>query len=108
MKVTEKISRDANPAVLVTAMIAGLGVILAVVALALGVVQGDPNTTGLLLAAGLALFVLGLAGWIGLVQPHKHFDDINVPAPDDHHHDEHHAEHAIEPAPDSAAETAHH
>ncbi len=98
MKVTKKISQDANPAVLGTSLVAGLGVVLAVTALAVGVIQGDTQATGLLLAAGLLLFILGVVGWFGLVQPHKHFDDINVPAPDEHHHEAHHDEHAIEPA----------
>ncbi len=98
MKVTKKISQDANPAVLGTSLVAGLGVVLAVTALAGGGIQGDTQATGLLLAAGLLLFILGVVGWFGLVQPHKHFDDINVPAPDEHHHEAHHDEHAIEPA----------
>ncbi|NWG15327.1 MAG: hypothetical protein HXY41_01705 [Chloroflexi bacterium] len=108
MKVTEKISADSNPAVLGTALVAGLGVILAVLALGLGVVQGDTGFTGMMLAAGGLLFVLGLAGWIGVAQPHKRFDDISQPAPSDHHHDAHSDEHAIEAAADHSPEVAHH
>lgn len=107
MKVINKISRDANPVVLGTSLVAGLGVLLAVLALAIGVIQGSTQFTGLMLAAGLLLFIMGVVGWIGLVQPFKNFDDINIPAPDEHHH-ETHVEHAIEPAPDAAVETAHH
>lgn len=108
MKVTEKISADSNPAVLGTAMVAGLGLVLAVLALGFGVIQGDTGFTGLMLAAGGLLFVLGLVGWVGTAQPHKRFDDINQPAPDDHHHDEHHEEQAIEAAVDHSVEAAHH
>ncbi|MBI5670437.1 MAG: hypothetical protein HZC41_20790 [Chloroflexi bacterium] len=108
MRVTRKISRDANPAVLGTSLVAGLGLILAVTALAVGVIWGSTQFTGLLLAAGVLLFILGLVGWFGLAQPYKHFDDINVPAPDEHHHDDHHDDHAIEPAPDTYVETSHH
>lgn len=104
MKVTEKISADSNPAVLGTAMVAGLGLVLAVLALGFGVIQGDTGFTGLMLAAGGLLFILGLVGWVGTAQPHKRFDDINQPAPDDHHHDEH----AIEAAADHSVEAAHH
>lgn len=97
MKVSEKISNNPNPAVLGMSMVAGLGVTLVIVALGIGVVQGeaaDSNTIGLLVAAGAALFILGAIGWFGLTQPHKHFDDINVPKDSGHHgHDEHAAEH---------------
>jgi hypothetical protein len=108
VKVTRKISRDANPVVLGTSLVAGLGVLLAVLSLAIGVVQGSTQFTGLMLVAGLLLFIMGLVGWMGVVQPFKHFDDINIPAPDEHHHEESHDEHAIEPALDAAVETAHH
>lgn len=108
MRVTRKISRDANPTVLATSLVAGLGLILAVTALAIGVIQGNTQFTGLLLAAGVLLFILGVVGWFGLVQPHKHFDDINEPAPDEHHPEAHHDEHAIEPTPDTDVETSQH
>lgn len=108
MKVTRKISRDANPVVLGTSLVAGLGLLLAVLALAIGVIQGSTQFTSLMLAAGVLLFIMGLVGWFGVVQPHKHFDDINLPAPDEHHHEAHHDEHAIEPAPDATVEAAHH
>ncbi|HEX2905864.1 MAG TPA: hypothetical protein VHO69_03335 [Phototrophicaceae bacterium] len=104
MKVTQKISRDANPAVLGLALVAGLGVILAIIALADGVIQGNSDFTGLLLVAGLLLFILGVGGWFGLVQPYRHFDDINVPAPDEHHP----APPALEAAHDHPTETAPH
>lgn len=98
VKVSEKISNNPNPAVVWMALVAGLGVTLVIVALGVGVVQGeaaDSNTIGLAFAAGVALFILGAIGWFGLTQPQKHFDDINVPQDTGHHgHDEHPAEHA--------------
>lgn len=98
MKVSEKISPNHSPAVLGMSLIAGLGVILMVLALAIGVVQGsaaDSNTIGLLFVGGIAFFLVGAAGWYGLSQPTHHFDDINVPMDDGHHG---HDEHAIVPA----------
>ena len=77
------------------AFTAGLGLTIMAVALALGAIQGsnaDGDVIGLTFAVGLALFVLGFAGWIGIVQPHKHFDDINVPADTGHHSESSHHE----------------
>ncbi|MBI1278015.1 MAG: hypothetical protein GC179_07800 [Anaerolineaceae bacterium] len=111
MKVSEKISWNHSPAVLGMSMIAGLGVILIVIALAVGVVQGaaaDSNSIGIAFISGIALFVLGAVGWFGLTQPQKHFDDINQPLDDGSHgHAETHDEHAIVPAPESHP-TVHH
>ncbi len=98
MKVSEKISQNHSPAVLGMAMIAGLGVILMVLALAIGVVQGntaDSGAIGLLFVGGIAYFLVGAGGWYGLARPTQHFDDINVPMDDGHHG---HNEHAIVPA----------
>lgn len=70
------------------AFTSGLGLTIMAVALAMGAVQAvsaDSSVIGLTFAFGLALFVLGLAGWFGIVQPHKHFDDINVPQDTGHH-----------------------
>jgi len=88
VKVSEKISTNHSPIVLGVAMVAGVGVLLMMLALGVGVVQGkaaDGNTVGLLFAAGLVLFVLGAGSWFAVVQPQKHFDDINQPAEDEHH-----------------------
>ncbi len=101
MKVSEKISWNHSPAVLGMSMIAGLGVVLIVIALGIGVVQGaqaDGNQIGLIVITGLGLFILGAGGWFGLTQPQKHFDDINVPLDDGHHG---HDTHAIIPADDN-------
>jgi ABC-type nickel/cobalt efflux system permease component RcnA len=104
------VGKHAGDVTIGMALVAGLGVILMITALSVGVIGGstaDTNLMGLLFAAGIALFILGLAAWIGLAQPQKHFDDINRPAADEHHghHDEH-------PAPDEHVEqgqpVAHH
>jgi hypothetical protein len=110
VKVTEKIVGNHTPAVLAVSLVAGLGVILMVTALAVGAIQGaaaDSTVIGLVFAAGLALFLLGFGGWIGLAQPHRHFDDINIPAPDEHHHDDHTDEHAIVAASEQRVEQSH-
>lgn len=108
MKVLDKINGASNPAILTVSLIAGTGVIIAILALAVGVVQGsaaDNNLIGLVFAGGVVLFVLGAGAWVGMAQPHKHFDDINKPLDDGHHgHNAHHEdEHAEE-----HASTGHH
>jgi hypothetical protein len=104
VKVSEKISWNHSPAVLGMSMLAGLGVTLIVLALSIGVVQGnaaDGNAIGLTFAIGVGLFVFGAGGWYALTQPQRHFDDINVPLDDGHHgHEAHSEEHAIVPADD--------
>lgn len=77
-----------NPLTFGLAMTAGIGIILMVLALALGVIQGeaaDANALGLLIVGGLILFIVGVAGWYGVVQPQRNFDDINVPIDTGHH-----------------------
>jgi hypothetical protein len=106
VKVSEKISYNHSPIVLVVAMVAGLGVILMIIALAAGVVQGsaaDSSAVGLLLAGGFILFLLGAVAWFTLTQPQNHFDDISKPIDTDAHHG-HHDQH---PAPDEHVETEH-
>lgn len=81
-----------NPLTLILALIAGLGLILMVVALALGVVQSAPDSLliGGLFAIGLMLLVFGIGAWLVAVQPFRHFDDINVPKDIANHHGEPH------------------
>ncbi len=74
--------------ILLLALTAGAGLILMMLALAIGVVQGeaaDASTIGLTFAGGLALLVLGIGGWLALVKPFQHFDDINEPHYTGHH-----------------------
>jgi ABC-type nickel/cobalt efflux system permease component RcnA len=100
LKVTEKISPNGSLLALGLSMVAGLGVVSMIVALAVGVVQGsaaDGNAIGTLFAAGLILFILGAGGWFAVVQPQKHFDDISKPMDTGHGHEEHHDEPAALP-----------
>jgi len=83
-------------------MIAGLGLILILTALAIGVIQGtaaDSSAVSVTFVSGIGLFLIGAIGWFGLTQPQRHFDDINQPLDDGSHgHSEPHDEHAIVPA----------
>ncbi len=74
------------------AFVAGVGLTLMMLALGWGVVGGaeaNGDAVGLMLAIGAALLVGGLITWIAVVQPHKNFDDINVPMYTGHHESEH-------------------
>lgn len=87
-----------SPVAIGLAFCAGLGLTIMIVALALGVINGaeaNINQLGLLFAAGLVTLIGGIGGWLGAVRPFENFDDINVPAEDDHHASEAHDEHAI-------------
>jgi hypothetical protein len=78
---------------------AGAGLIVMMLALAFGVVQGDAangSIIGLTFAGGVVLLILGIGGWLAVVQPFKSFDDINQPQYTGHH-EEHHEETAIIP-----------
>lgn len=74
------------------ALLAGVGFIAMVFALALGMIEGaeaDSDAIGLLFMGGLAVFVSGAVAWAAIMCPWETFDDISVPLPDEHHHDEH-------------------
>lgn len=81
------------------AFCAGIGLVLMVIALGIGAVQGSEanlTTVNLTFAGGLVLLVAGSIGWFAIVQPQRHFDDINQPAEDEHHgHTAHADDHAI-------------
>ncbi len=85
------------------ALTSGAGLVLMMTALAVGVVQGDAangTVVGVAFAGGLALLILGIGAWLAVVQPFKHFDDINIPQYTGHHeeaHEVHHDEAAIIP-----------
>lgn len=96
-----------NPLNFGMSMVAGLGVIVMIVALAVGVVSGDSANTGLIgvtFAAGLLMLISGVAAWLAVVRPFERFDDINVPKYTGHHdhHDAHedHSHNAIVSADD--------
>jgi hypothetical protein len=86
------------------AFAAGLGLTLCIIALGMGVVDGEANTSaiGLLFVAGILLMALGIIGWFAVVQPYKNFDDINVPKYHGHEHDHHDAD--DDPNPDEPTE----
>lgn len=89
-----------NPQVLTgLAMIGGLGLTVMIVAFGYGVVDSsaDSGLIGMALVAG-GLLVLGASvAWFFVVEPHKHFDDINKPMYHGHHdHNEHDAHDAPE------------
>jgi hypothetical protein len=71
------------------ALLAGLGVMLMVAAAIVGVTDSNAESVGLLFAVGVALFIAGLASWLGVVRPWENFDDISTPADSGHHHAEH-------------------
>lgn len=108
MKTSQKISYNHSPIVLGVSLVAGLGVVLMVIALGIGAIQGEAANSdiiGLTLIGGLILFLLGAIAWFAVTQPQKHFDDIEVPAPDEHHG---HEEHAIIEAPEHNIQVAGH
>jgi sugar phosphate permease len=88
------------------AMLGGLGITLMVGAAAIGSVDANANSTaiGLALLTGLLCLLGAIATWFAVVQPHKHFDDINVAQYHGHeHHDTHADDHAT-----GQAQTEHH
>lgn len=89
---TPEETKEIDPALSTTlAMIGGGGIILIMIAFGIGVINtnADGNAIAMLIFAGLALLVFGVGAWIVAVQPHKNFDDINVPQYHGHHHDDH-------------------
>lgn len=92
------------------ALLAGSGVVLMIVALAIGVIVPDSqNTVTLLFLGGLAMMIVGSIGWFGVVRPDTHFDDINIPADGGHGHGHAHTEETAVVAADAnkAADAAH-
>lgn len=73
-------------------MIGGLGLTLIVIALGIGVIRGDTvdsaltNLLGLMVVAGFMALAGAIIAWIAVVQPHKHFDNINEPLEEEAHH----------------------
>lgn len=99
-----------NPLTFGLALAAGIGVILMILALGVGVIQGeaaDANLLGLTIVGGLILFIVGVAGWTGVVQPYRNFDDINQPKDTGHHgHAAHGADEVHASEPDATAHDA--
>jgi len=82
------------------AFVSGIGLTLMMVALGIGVIEGNAANDSLitgLFVGGLLALITGLLAWFFYAQPHKHFDDINEPHYHGHdHHDD--AEHTDEAA----------
>lgn len=102
----EQVTHDIGltPLTLGLAMLAGGGVVLMIVALAVGVVGDESSTSliGVLFVAGFLAFLAGSIAWYGVVRPDTHFDDINKPLDDGHGHGHDADEHAIVVADDHA------
>lgn len=82
-------------------MVGGLGITMIVIALGAGVVvpDADNNFVGLVVLTGLVCLLGAIGGWLAVAQPYRHFDDINVPAEEDHHHTSHADENHADAAP---------
>lgn len=102
--------RKFTPLTMGLSMIAGLGLILMLIALSIGVIEGaeaDSTAVGLLFAGGVGLMIVGIGAWFAVVQPQKHFDDINVPLYSGHHHEEHHEPAAEDHGTETDSHSAH-
>ena len=101
--------QTSNPLNFGLSLAAGLGLMVMITALAVGVLQGesaDSRAVGFALVAGFVLLLCGVIGWLAVVRPFDHFDDINVPKDTGHGHTSHETaivahdsdtEHAVEP-----------
>lgn len=104
--------RTSDPMAFGLALLAGLGMILMIVAGGIGAVQGsqaDSGLIGIVFALGLISLVSGFIAWLAVVQPHRHFDDIDIPLEaEGHGHDDHGhaADSAIVPAGDDHSHPA--
>jgi len=82
------------------------GLILMILALGFGVVQGaaaNSTAIGVTFAAGLGLLLIGVIGWLATVRPFENFDDINQPQYTGHHDASHDAPHADAASHDDSA-----
>lgn len=67
--------------------IGGIGLVTIFITLGIAVVAPpeNPNIVGIFVLGGLLLLISAIVGWFMVVQPQKHFDDINVPLEEEHH-----------------------
>lgn len=82
--------QTSNPLTFGLALTTGIGVVLMIVALGVGVVQGDAadsRAVGFAVLTGFVLLLVGFIGWLVVVRPFDHFDDINVPKDTGHGHE---------------------
>ncbi len=79
-----------RPLVVWLSIIGGIGMTLVMIALGMGVILGEAASGGVvavLFWTGLIGLIGATGGWFAVVQPHKHFDDINQPEYTGHHDD---------------------
>ncbi len=97
--------KTSQPLLFGLSMLAGIGLILMISVLFVGAFVTEPqgNLLLFLFLGGLGFLILGIVGWVAVVQPFKHFDDINQPLDDGHGHS---TEHAIAPTEDHAVAAA--
>src|SRR5690606_9617850 len=102
---TPKNYKTANPLTFGLALAGGIGMSLMIVALGYGVALGENADMGLvsgMFVIGLLMLLGGIIGWVAVVRPFTHFDDINVPQYTGHHDHGHAAdEHALVVADES-------
>jgi hypothetical protein len=93
-----KTTKTDNPLTFGTALTAGIGLVLMIVALGAGVAGGESSAgaVSLLFLGGLGLLVLGVGAWIAAVRPFEHFDDITQPKDAGYGHGSHDNTHAPE------------
>jgi ABC-type nickel/cobalt efflux system permease component RcnA len=87
-----KTTKTDNPMSFGMALTGGIGLALMIVALGMGVVQGENSDTGavsLLFLGGLLLLVIGVGAWVAVTRPFAHFDDITQPKDTGHGHGSH-------------------
>mgnify|MGYP005848782293 CR=1 FL=1 len=100
-----------NPLTFGLAMSGGIGLVVMMLALGIGVMQGeaaDGNAIGMMFMIGLALLAIGVVGWLFVTRPFEHFDDISQPKDSGHHHEEPGEVHVDEPVPADKALPAPH
>ncbi len=81
------------------AYLTGLGITISLIALLLigmGTIDNS-NVTNSLLIIGLAMVIIGVGGWLVMVRPWEHFDDLTTPFYTGHH------EHAATPETPASA-----
>jgi hypothetical protein len=100
-----------NSLVFGLSLTAGIGLVLMMGALMVGAVAAEQAGSEVWFAfvIGLTLLLVGLIGWLVVVQPFAHFDDIDQPMEGEHSHG-HDSETAIVPHEESehAVELAQH
>ena len=83
-----QITQPSRPLRVGLSFVAGVGLILIVVAAGIAVISGETTDTsglGLIFAVGVGMLITGIIVWFAVVRPDTHFDDINEPMYHGHH-----------------------